>query len=64
MEIENSLLQNQNISVGGTSNESIAGNMKVTAKDMMMTATDRDAIISAASKALLQGGEDAKVSKG
>ena len=61
---ELSVAENQNISVGGTSNESIAGNMKVTAKDMMMTATDGDAIISAASKALLQGGEDAKVSKG
>ena len=61
---ELSVAENQNISVGGTSNESIAGNMEVTAKDMMMTATDRDAIISAASKALLQGGEDAKVSKG
>ena len=61
---ELSVAENQNISVGGTSNESIAGNMEVAAKDMMMTATDGDAIISAASKALLQGGEDAKVSKG
>jgi hypothetical protein len=42
----------------------IVGKTEQTTADMSMTATQGDIIISAASKALLQGGNDARISRG
>ena len=51
-------------SVGGDLRMNIVGITEQTTADLSMTIMQGDAIISAASKALLQGGEDARISKG
>ena len=72
--------EDSNVSIGGSKTVSIgenvttsiegdlrmdtAGSMEQTTAEMSMIVTQGDAIISAASKALLQGGEDARISKG
>ena len=59
-----SVSQSVETSIGGDLRMDIVGKNEQTTADMSMTATQGDIIISAASKALLQGGDDARISKG
>ena len=59
-----SVSQSVETSIGGELRMDIVGKTEQTTADMSMTATQGDIIISAASKALLQGGDDARISKG
>ncbi len=59
-----SVSQSVETSIGGDLRMDIVGKTEQTTADMSMTATQGDIIISAASKALLQGGDDARISKG
>ena len=59
-----SVSQSVETSIGGDLRMDIVGKTEQTTADMSMTVTQGDVIISAASKALLQGGDDARISKG
>ena len=59
-----SVSQSVETSIGGDLRMDIVGKTEQTTADMSMTATQGDIIISAASKALLQGGNDARISRG
>ena len=59
-----SVSQSVETSIGGDLRMDIVGKTEQTTADMSMTVTQGDIIISAASKALLQGGDDARISKG
>ena len=59
-----SVSQSVETSIGGDLRMDIVGKTEQTTADMSMTATQGDIIISAASKALFQGGNDARISRG
>ena len=59
-----SVSQSVETSIGGDLRMDIVGKTEQTTADMSMTATQGDIIISAASKAFLQGGNDARISRG